>query len=123
MHVPPGRLVIAIMVILCEVAACGGNSQPPPPSCPNDVPSSCPSDAPTFAQALPIFQTRCGACHAPMGMEAVRPFQTYDQIQPQVIDILFVLSQCLMPPVGQPQPTASDRHVILGWIECGALNN
>ena len=72
---------------------------------------------------LPLLQVRCGACHAPDGVEASRPFQTYEQIYPQRTNILTQLHACLMPPADQPQPTAAERGILFGWLVCGAMNN
>jgi uncharacterized membrane protein len=70
-----------------------------------------------------IIQDRCNPCHAPGGQEAVRPFQTYDQIYGDITTVLLNLRRCIMPPVTSPQLTADERAVLLAWIACGAMND
>jgi uncharacterized membrane protein len=72
---------------------------------------------------VPAIQARCGACHTPGGVEAVLPYQTYDQVQRQSTNILFQISRCLMPPADQPQLSSEERQVIMGWIVCGTMND
>jgi uncharacterized membrane protein len=117
------RALILTVGLALGLGACGGGT-PPPSSCPNDVPATCPTPAPTFAaDVAPILQQRCGACHVAGGVESTRPFQAYADVQRQKTDILFALNACFMPPADQPQLTTDERHAILGWLVCGAMNN
>jgi len=117
-----------LAAIACAVAlgagGCGGGGPPATSSCPNDAPDTCPAVAPTFmATVQPILQARCGACHVAGGVESVRPYQTYDQVKKQTMDMFLAISACIMPPADQPQPTADERQAIMGWIVCGAMND
>ena len=125
MTVPRGAALITSMIVLVMAASIScGPGESPATSCPNDVPATCPVPAATFgAEVLPLIQSRCANCHAPGGVESVRPMQSWEDVQKQKISILAQIHACLMPPADQPQLTPDERKVILGWIVCGALNN
>jgi uncharacterized membrane protein len=117
------RSLIACLTALC-VAGAWGCEVEVPSNCPNDVPSSCPSPAPVFVtEVAPIIQSRCAPCHSPGGVEAIRPFQTVEQVQVAEIRILTQIHACVMPPRDQPQLTPEERQVLLGWIVCDATTH
>jgi mono/diheme cytochrome c family protein len=103
----------------------GGIGCGPGDTCPNDEPTSCPSPEPSFSgQVQAIFQSKCGACHAPGGMKADKPFLTYAQIKPASTSILTRVERCEMPQVGATPLTEEERLALLAWIGiCGAPNN
>jgi uncharacterized membrane protein len=119
--------VIAVIAASSIAGGCGSSSPPPAPSCPNDTPDSCPSPMPSYAtDVAPILQNRCVPCHGPGGVEAVRPFDTYANITRTSDNPNRMLTQihaCLMPPADQPQLTADERKIILGWIVCNTPDN
>ncbi len=95
-------------------------------SCPNDEPAACPSPAPSFSgQVQAIFQTKCGACHAPGGVKADTPLLTYAQVSPAGTrtSILTRIERCEMPQAGAPQLTPAERAALLGWLVCHGPNN
>jgi hypothetical protein len=107
-------------------AGCGHEKEQPPPvdTCPNDVPPTCPSPVPSYAtEVAPIIHLRCGGCHTAGGIEEFRSFDTYQQVLDNRFGMLSQLSQCLMPPFDQPQPTAAERQAIFGWIKCDSPDN
>jgi hypothetical protein len=119
-------MVLAVGFGVGLPTGCGHDKEPPPPvdTCPNDVPATCPSPVPSYAaDVAPVIQLRCGGCHTAGGIEAFRPFDTYEQVLTYRLGMLYQLSQCLMPPFDQPQPTAAERQIIFGWIKCDSPNN
>jgi hypothetical protein len=120
-------LITALGVGLAAGSTIGCGPDKPPgtvDSCPNDVPRDCPSPAPTYAATVaPILLERCRGCHTAGGLESSRAFDSYDQVMALRVGILFQVSECLMPPANQPQPTAAERQSIMGWVVCGAMND
>jgi hypothetical protein len=114
----PARLARAagLIAALAGVAGCGSHGA----SCPTDMPT-CPSPAPSFvAEVNPIIQSTCVPCHGPGGVEATRPYVTYEDMKtngPFVTMYSQVLG-CLMPQAPQ-QLTAAQRQRLLEWFACG----
>jgi hypothetical protein len=110
------ELAIVAVLFSLAAAACGGSSS----SCPTEVPP-CPSPAPSFvAEVNPIIQTTCVPCHGPGGVEANRPYVTYEDMKvhgPFVTMYSQVLG-CRMPEPPQ-QLTSSQRQRLLEWFACG----
>jgi hypothetical protein len=119
---------LAILAVCLGAASivglgCGGGDGPVA-NCPNDLPPACPTPAPGFAaDVFPAIQARCAGCHSPTGIEANRPYQTYQQIFSQRAGMLHQLYTCRMPPATAPQPTAEERQLLLTWLVCGAPDN
>ena len=93
-------------------------------SCPNDLPGACPSPAPSYqSDVAPVIMQKCVSCHSPGGQSSDRPLQTYAEVFALRTSVLTQVYGCLMPPVGSPQLTPSERAAILGWLVCGAPQN
>jgi mono/diheme cytochrome c family protein len=104
----------------------GGVACGPGDTCPNDEPASCPSPIPSFSgQVQAIFETKCGACHAPGGLKADTPLLTWAQISPPLTrtSVLVRIVRCEMPKAGAPPLTEDERLALLGWLVCGGPNN
>ena len=99
-------------------------------------PSACPTDAPSFndgsadaASINSVIQANCAVpqCHAPTGVESIVPLQTYADIEAAVhatsYSFTSYISNCRMPPAGNPQLSLSERTALLTWISCGAPDN
>lgn len=115
-------VVATLIAAVLGHGACSSPAADPP--CPDDVPAGCPAVAPGFAaDVAPIIAGHCQKCHAPGGMAAAFPFQTYDQIAPLAGDINLQLQTCAMPPPPEPRLSAVERQAMFGWILCGALND
>src|SRR5207253_8424734 len=70
------RLAMAIAIV--TISGCGGGGGM---SCPNDLPAACPSTPPSFARDISqVISRSCFPCHAPGGVEAVKPLTTYQQV-------------------------------------------
>jgi hypothetical protein len=100
------------------------------------IPAICPTPAPSFQMESggqpsinDTIQAYCAvsACHAPGGQEASVPFQTYAQIfsatQNPMTSFIGQLSNCIMPPKGNPQPPIADLAALMAWVVCGAPDN
>lgn len=99
--------------------ACG----PPAPSCPNDLPMECPSPAPSYMNDVsPIFVGHCVKCHAPGGVEASRPLNSYTAVRAQP-GVLTQVYACRMPPAPEPELSSAERHTLLSWLVCGSPQN
>jgi hypothetical protein len=126
-----GWLLVVAALGVTTGAGCGDGGAPCAQS---DVPQSCPTPVPSFAgQVAGIFASRCAACHAPAGVEASKPYQTYDQIVgpksatfPDGANVIHLLTQiraCRMPQPGAPPLTSDEGKTLQGWLYCGAPNN
>jgi hypothetical protein len=107
--------VLGALPVVSALAACSS----PATSCPRQIPS-CPSPPPSFVSEVnPIIQSVCVPCHGPGGIEAVRPYLTYeDMAQYGPFQTMYqqVLS-CLMPEAPQMLTTAQ-RQRLLEWFAC-----
>jgi hypothetical protein len=71
-------------------------------------------------EVSPIIQSTCVPCHGPGGVEANRPYVTYEDMKkygPFVTMYSQVLG-CLMPEPPQALTTA-ERQRLLEWFACG----
>jgi hypothetical protein len=123
-----GVVLLAGGLLLSALGLAGGGSGcGPGDTCPNDEPTSCPSPIPSFSgEVQAIFLHKCGACHAPGGMKADKPFLTYAQISPEATrtSILVRVERCEMPKAGATPLTEEERLVLLAWVGvCGGPNN
>jgi hypothetical protein len=121
----PSWLTLAV-TLAAALAACGGGSAPPGRACPDDAPNACPDGpAPHFStDAWPIIQGHCYKCHhAVDGQAWMFPFGSYDQISPYAGDMMLQLETCQMPPLPEPALSEADRHTLMNWIICGALDD
>ena len=94
--------------------------------CPNDLPSDsdCASAVPSYqADIAPLIGTRCGACHAPGGIEASFPLAPYERLFAQRRTALNQIFTCSMPPVCAHGLEPDERAALLRWFVCGALDN
>jgi hypothetical protein len=107
---------VGVVALLAAAAACGSHAA----SCPTTAPP-CPSSPPSFvADVNPIIQNTCVPCHGPGGVEANRPYVTYEDMKtygPFVTMYSQVLG-CLMPEPPQALTTAQ-RQLLLEWFACG----
>jgi hypothetical protein len=79
---------------------------------------------PSYQTAVsPIFNAYCLTCHSPGGQESSLPLQTYDEISAIRSEVLDQIYSCRMPLSGEPQPTTSERQLVLQWLVCGAPQN
>jgi uncharacterized membrane protein len=91
--------------------------------CPHELPSACAS-APSYqAQIAPIVAARCATCHAPGGVEASKPLDTYAALHARRGSVLDQVYNCLMPLPGAPPLTTEERAALLGWLVCDAPEN
>ncbi len=92
--------------------------------CPNDLPTFC-GVAPSWAtQVSPVFARTCGTCHGPGGVEAARPFVTWNDVSARQTSVLTQIYGCAMPlPDAGVSLTMAERGVVLEWLTCGAPNN
>ncbi len=82
-----------------------------------------------YGDARPIFQAKCEVCHRP-DQAGPFPLQTYEQINQRRSMIRFVLANKIMPPwnasgdpdrwKGHRQLAASERQILIDWIDTGA---
>jgi hypothetical protein len=72
-----------------------------------------------------IIQTYCVGCHGPAGVQAIRPFATWQDIDSHMFSgpMQRQLLACRMPPAGEPQPTDQEKRTLIGWLTCGAPDN
>ena len=102
------------------LAGCPG--APAASSCPSDN-ADCPSPAPSYETDVgPLVMRYCARCHNPAGSDPRLLLQSYaDVTDPgQRGHVITRISLCIMPPVGEPQPTADERNLILSWFACCA---
>jgi hypothetical protein len=108
--------VVATLALTGVLAGCGGHAT----SCPDQIPT-CPSPPPSFvAEVSPIVQSVCVPCHGPGGIEASRPYLTYEDMKafgPFSTMYSQVLG-CTMPMAPQ-QFMSSERERLLEWFACG----
>jgi len=110
------RRAFALGCACACAAACGGKTS----SCPTEIPA-CPSPAPSFVGEInPIIQSTCVPCHGPGGVEASRPYLTYEDMKTYgtFIDMYTQVLGCLMPQPPQ-QLTPDQRTSLLQWFACG----
>ncbi len=88
-------------------------------------------------QIAPLFRKYCGGCHNDSDSEGGLSLESYQSLQkgikgkPAVLPgdsagsllwrVLTEGSEQQMPPEGEPAPTASERELLRGWIEQGAI--
>jgi hypothetical protein len=109
---------MGIAVAIGSLAACGGGTP-----CPNDLPGACPSTPPSYARDISqVISTSCFPCHAPGGVEAVKPLTNYQQVFDQRGSVLDQVYHCRMPLSGS-QLTATQRADLLAWLVCNAPDN
>jgi hypothetical protein len=97
------------------------------------VPAICPSPAPSFTMELmgqpsinDTIQTYCAVtgCHVPPVAQNMTPFQSYADIYSAAqSDLVGNITNCAMPPQGNPQPPAAELAALLAWVVCGAPDN
>ncbi len=75
------------------------------------------------ADIAPLVSTRCGACHAPGGIEASFPLTTHAELYGQRRGVLNQIFTCAMPPACARGLEAEQRATLLKWFVCGALDN
>jgi hypothetical protein len=109
--------VLAALALTVTLAACGSHAT----SCPEQIPT-CPSPPPSFvAEVNPIVQSVCVPCHGPGGIEATRPYLTYEDMKafgPFTTMYSQVLG-CTMPKAPQQFMGNDDRQRLLEWFACG----
>jgi hypothetical protein len=128
---PVRALVMALGLTVVGCGYCestpGSAACPLPPlsaDCPNDLPASCVTPAPSYQTAVaPIFNSYCLTCHSSGGQESSFPLETYEDIYSNRSEVLDQIYACRMPLSGQPQPTPSERVILLQWLVCGAPQN
>jgi hypothetical protein len=123
-----GPVAFVLGATFVVVVAAGGCGSPEGQACPRDLPTSCPTPAPSYSgQVAPIIKSKCAACHAPGGVEAKTPLQTYDQVARLKTasgnEVLNQVYNCVMPQVGAPQLMSDERQALLEWCICGDPNN
>ncbi len=95
-------------------------------ACPDDLPSDtdCGGSLPSYqADIAPLVSSRCGACHAPSGIEASLPFAPYSKLYAQRRGALNQIFTCTMPPACAHGLEPEERAALLQWFVCGALDN
>jgi hypothetical protein len=106
------------------IALLGACGDPAGGQCPNDLPASCPTTVPSYQTDIaPILQSHCLGCHAPGGVEANKPLDSYSAVYGERSPVLTQVYGCLMPPAGSPAPTAAERQLLLSWLVCKSPNN
>jgi hypothetical protein len=83
---------------------------------------SCASPHPVYSDVQPIFIGHCVKCHAPNGVEAVRPLDSYAAVMAQT-GVLDQVYGCRMPPLGEPALSSTERATLLSWLVCGSPQN
>jgi mono/diheme cytochrome c family protein len=84
---------------------------------------TCPSPAPTYTNDTQVlFTGHCVKCHAPGGVEAARPLNSYDAVRAQT-GALDQVYACKMPPPPEPALSAAERATLLAWFVCGSPQN
>ena len=110
-----GLGALPVLGLGCALAACSS----PAASCPTQIPP-CPSPAPSFVNEVnPIIQSVCVPCHGPGGIEANRPYLTYEDMATNgpFLTMYQQVLVCLMPQAPQ-QLTTSQRQRLLEWFAC-----
>lgn len=115
----------AVGCSVCEPTVSGSVcTNAPVENCPNDLPSSCVTPMPSYqTQVSQIFSAYCVTCHSPGGQESNFPLENYEQIYSLRSPVLDQIYSCRMPLSGQPQPTETERLLVLQWLVCGAPQN
>jgi hypothetical protein len=114
-----GRWLVVALMALATLCGCSSSG-----SCPNDLPASCVTPAPSYATTvLPILNANCVSCHAPGGVDASRPLETYQEVYDMRSAVLDQVYSCKMPTAGSPQPSTTERQDLLMWLVCGAPQN
>jgi len=123
--------IIAFTIAVTALTSCGGSSSSTSgdpdsgtsgTSC-SGATATCPATPPSYsAQIAPIIQARCAGCHSPGGVGG-RDFTTWSGVDAWRSNIEEQVGGCVMPPSGSPQPTDSERTLLLEWLACGAPNN
>jgi hypothetical protein len=97
---------------------------PPGPNCPNDLPASCVTPVPSYQTTVsPIFTAYCLTCHSSDGQQSSSPLESYNDVYSNRSDVLAQIYSCRMPPSGQPQPTTTERQILLQWFVCDSPQN
>lgn len=108
-----------LLLPLVLIAACGGDEGPDP----------C-ADAPTYTNDITaIVADHCIGCHdvdlagaARSGAPAGKNFNTFDDIEPHLMDFADAITSGRMPPMDAPgvtPVTAADRQTVSEWRRCG----
>jgi hypothetical protein len=84
------------------------------------LPMAADDAASTFqSRVLPVLKASCAKCHgavkqkAHLNFEGLRSFSAEQSMWFRVLD---QLEAGLMPPSGEPQPTAAERQAVVAWI-------
>src|SRR5262249_51832261 len=94
------------------------------PTCPNDLPASCPQPAPSWQGTVSqLIAQKCVICHAPTGIVAEKPLDTYDAVFRMRGPVLNQVYSCNMPPPDGGALDDEERQALLGWLVCGAPKN
>jgi hypothetical protein len=115
-------LMLSALSALIFVTTCGPDGGT---SCPFEAPV-CPDPQPSYAgEVSALIQTYCVGCHGPGGVQANRPFGTWQDITSHQYagPMQRQLLACRMPPGDAPQPTDAEKNTLIGWLTCGAPNN
>ena len=112
---------VALSATACYLASSAAAVE----ACGVTIPLACPSsNPPSYASDVaPILSTYCTTCHNPNGQESSKPLDSYTGVSSLASSVESQISTCSMPLSGNPQPSASDRDVVVAWIVCGAQNN
>jgi hypothetical protein len=114
--------VAGAAVVAGALSACSASSSPDPAEC-TSVAATCPSPPPSYkTDVQPILESHCYSCHGPGGIEVSKvDLTSYQGVAEN--DLPGEISECLMPPSGNEQPTLEERTTLLDWVACGMPDN
>jgi uncharacterized membrane protein len=125
--------VLAGLMAFGAALACAGDAGQPSPeeqtgegTCPNDLPadSKCSASSASYHEEVAgIIAQKCAGCHAPNNGVSSKVFASYADIFEERRSMLTQVYACRMPPSEAAALSSEERHALLEWFVCGALDN
>jgi uncharacterized membrane protein len=113
-----GRSWLLLCVSVLSLAACGSDKKEA---------GECPAELSYLTTAKPFVSKYCVSCHSVGstdrgGAPADVNFGEEANLFTHGTHIHEYVNDKVMPPAGEPQPTAAERNAFIAWTECSGVS-